>query len=89
VSGIVVYGIIIVVAFVVLGVVIVLADTFGGKGARRRQRDLMKRQRDLAYDAIEAIDKICQEYKEIDHPVVSKLAPLISEFKSEEWKLRK
>jgi hypothetical protein len=89
VSGILIFGIFVVVAFVVLGLVIVLVDSFGGKGVRRKQYDLMKQQRNLAYDAIEAIDTACQEYKEIDHPVVSKITPLISEFKSEEWKLRK
>jgi hypothetical protein len=89
VSGGILFAIISVGGMIILGLMIIGADAFGGKGVRRKELDVAKAQRDLAYDAIEKIAEACEEYKEIDHPLASKLAPLISEFNKAERKLRK
>ena len=60
-----------------------------GSGVRRREYESMKQQRDLAYATVDAISEACETYAEIDHPVVSKLKPLISDYYKEERKLRK
>jgi hypothetical protein len=88
-SGMYVFGAIVVGILILLGLVIVLADRAGGKGVRRKEYDAMKAQADLAAKAIDAISEACEEYQEIDHPVTSKLKPLISKYYKEERELRR
>jgi hypothetical protein len=88
-SGMYVFGAIVVCGVILLGIVMVLADRTSGKSVRRKEYDAMKAQADLAAKAIDAIFEACEEYKEIDHPVTSKLKPLISDYYKEERKLRR
>ena len=75
----------------IVGIVLLgfLARGAIGSGVRIKDFEAVKAQRNLAYDAIEKISAACEEYKEIDHPLASKLTPLISDFKKAEWELRK
>lgn len=88
-NGGIVFIIILVVAVAALLLLAVIGTGVLGNGVRRKEFEKIKAQRDLAYDAIEQISEACEEYKEIDHPLASKLAPLVSEFKKKEWELRK
>lgn len=88
-SGAVLFVIIIVVAMAAMVLIGLAAMGVLGNSVRRRDYELMKQQRDLAYTTVDAISEACETYAEIDHPVVSKLKPLISDYYKEERKLRK
>lgn len=88
-NGMFVFGGFVVAALVVVLIVIVVADSRSGKSVRRKEYDAMKAQLDLAQALVDSISDECDTYAEIDHPVVSKLKPLISDYYKEERKLRR
>jgi len=58
-------------------------------GIRRREYELMRRERNAAYETVRKIESALDEYREIDHPLASKLGPLVREFNEEKWEIRK
>lgn len=58
-------------------------------GVRRREYELMRRERNTAYETVRKIENTLGEYREIDHPLASKLGPIVREFNEERWEIRK
>lgn len=85
-----------VVFLIIIGIVAILAIVFvaifaGGRSetVRRKEFDLMRRERNAAWQAVDRIAEACEEYKDIDSPLAAKVRPIIVGYQKERLEFRK
>lgn len=85
-AGLIILGVIIVAGIIIsLGIWLVQRNA----GVRQAEYKKMRKERNAAEDAVKEVEKLVNQYREIDHPLASALRPTLDAYTEKKMEIRR